>query len=71
MSKEQFKITKTGVYKARDGSKVYITWLQDYNNEKAWGVFDGGDNFFHWFFDGEVMANNHDLDIVSEWEEQR
>ena len=65
---EAFKIKKTGLYKTRDGNKVFVCKL--YKNSCR-GIFDGDDNTNIWFLDGfyNSTKTSSPYDIISEWED--
>lgn len=62
-----FKITHTGIYKTRDGSKTYVSFVE---NRLVHGVFEGDFNIQNWGVDGSwITGKKSDKDIVSEWED--
>lgn len=66
-SEEKFEITETGIYKTRDGQKVFIV---DVEKGIAYGTFEGKHKIFKWLLSGSFGEDvPNELDIVSKWED--
>lgn len=67
--KDEFKITKSGLYRTKDGRKVFISCLQ---NDIAYGIVEGFGVSCEWNFDGTFIGDgvkDSIYDIISEFEE--
>lgn len=69
--KEPFKITHTGLYKTRDGRKVFISRIKRINSELcvASGVIENENIVRCWPTEGTVEEDETALDIVAEWKD--
>ena len=79
-TKKPFKITESEFYKTKDGRKVYISWIQDYdmyNTELSeedyicYGIFhDSSGNICTWdIFGKSITYSDGKVDIISKWED--
>lgn len=67
---EPFKITEVGLYKTRDGRKVFISFIHDTCAYNCIGLVEGNNNTAHWKDDGKFFTRGPcEMDIVSKWEE--
>lgn len=63
-SKEPFEIKEPGIYKTRDGRKVFISIVNKY----AYGIFEYGAELKDWYLNGYWGDDPQPEDIVSKWE---
>lgn len=62
---EKFEIKEIGVYKTRNGRKVFISKVEWY----AFGVIEGTTEIHDWYVSGQYAScKQHEMDIVSKWE---
>ena len=68
---EPFKITHTGLYKTRDGRKVFVSFVDKGENPYATcGVIEEGFTIKTWTRSGRFrISEENSEDIVSEWED--
>lgn len=67
--KDEFKITKSGLYRTEDGRKVFISCLQD---DIAYGIIEGFGVSGEWNLDGTFIGDgvkDSIYNIISEWED--
>lgn len=67
--KDEFKITKSGLYRTKDGRKVFISCLQ---NDIAYGIVECFAVSDEWNLDGTFIGDgvkDSVYDIISEWED--
>lgn len=71
VKEEPFKITETGFYKTREGSKVYVSMVEPVFKFGIFGVFVGSSKTNTWQENGRCLLDGRDAldDIVSKWEE--
>ena len=68
MKKKLLKITETGLYKTRDGRRVFISNIA--NNFCCAGLIEGQLEIQTWNTDGiNIVYGKSNYDIVSKWEE--
>ena len=67
--KEHFEVTHTGLYKTRNGRKVFVSFIK---KDGCIGVIEGEEEITFWdrrglylYWDDEELP----VDIVSEWED--
>lgn len=65
--KRPFMITKTGVYKTRDGRKAYVCNIDD--NGDCTFVIEGESRLYYSTKQGSTSDQETEMDIVSEWED--
>lgn len=63
---EKFEITETGLYKTREGGRVFISAIEDY----AFGIVEGEKIRRDWYLTGRFGEGlKSRIDIVSKWED--
>lgn len=71
-SKKHFKVSHTGLYKTRDGRKVFVSSIDPSANFTyiLFGVIEGERRNRIWSKKGELWKNEESPeDIVAEWED--
>lgn len=73
---DEFKITKTGLYRTRDGRKVFVSKIdpEEDSNYPVSGLVEGADSIGTWstsgLWDG-IVSKTTNRDIVGEWNETK
>lgn len=71
---DEFKITKTGLYRTRDGRKVFVSYIDEDDDDCDYhieGIIEGSTEAASWTKEGRYICvkENHCKDIVGEWNE--
>ena len=68
---ESFEIKETGLYKTRDGRKVFVSCIDYELNAPVIGIIQGENDATCWYLSGDYSEynKNSDLDIIGKWED--
>lgn len=70
-TEEPFEIKEAGLYKTRDGKKVFVSCITNECLQPVTGVIQGENNTTSWYLSGEYeQADESPYDIISKWEDK-
>ena len=69
-TEEPFEIKEAGLYKTRDGRKVFVSCIIDGDFPVVRGIIQGEEKTTSWYLSGEYeQCFKNDEDIISKWED--